>query len=100
MLVWRGWGILAFILAMASFAVVGATGLPQPYSGLLSGAVAAAAIWFTGRRLNDPAKDRLVTDAATGEMLRLRSRHDLFWIPMQWWAIPAALFGVVLAFGK
>jgi F0F1-type ATP synthase assembly protein I len=99
MVIWSGWGILALVEAAIAFAGIDGIGLKQPIAGLLSGVIAAAAIWFTGRRFNDPAKDRIVVDPATGEQIRLVTRHTLFWIPMQWWAIPAILFGLLLAFG-
>ena len=99
MIIWTGWGILVVLEFVLVLAGVGGMKLGEPVTGLLSGVVAAAVIWFTGRRFNDPAKDRLVVDPATGEQIRLITRHTLFWIPMQWWAIPAVLLGLLLAFG-
>lgn len=100
MVIWRGWGVLVLIEFAIVFAVIRELGFEEPVSGLASGAVAALAIWFTGRWFNNPAKDRVVVDAQTGAAMRLVSRHSLFWIPMQWWALPVALFGIFVAFGK
>ena len=99
MIIWTGWGILVVLEFVLVLAGIGGMKLGEPVTGLLSGTIAAAVIWFTGRRFNDPAKDRLVVDPATGEQIRLVTRHTFFWIPMQWWAIPAALLGLLLAFG-
>ena len=56
--------------------------------------ITAALLWWLGKRLNS-APGRELVDPKTGERLVLRRRHSLFWIPMQWWAIP---YLVVAAF--
>lgn len=114
MIIWRGWGILAalipaavFILFVAVFgllaAVFGAKGAAvanSPYMGLLMvlvpGACSAALVWWLGRKLNSGPTRELV-DPKTGQRVVLRKEHSLFWIPMQWWAIPIAL--IVLLVG-
>lgn len=30
---------------------------------------------------------------------RLRNRHSMFWVPMQWWAVPLFVFGVITLVG-
>jgi len=99
MVVWRGWGLLVVIEFAIIFASIREMGLGEPITGLSAGVLAAVVIWFTGRWFNNPAKDREVIDTQTGEQIRLANRHTLFWIPMEWWAVPVALFGAVLAFG-
>lgn len=98
MIIWQGWGVLAIIEFAIIFAGIRELKFGEPISGLVAGAVAAVVIWFTGRWLNNPARDREVVDTKTGEPLRLASRHTLFWIPLEWWAIPVAVFGAFLAF--
>jgi hypothetical protein len=63
-------------------------------AGLLAGAIAN---WFCGRRLN-AHPDRVLIDEATKQRVILRRRHNLFWLPMQWWSIPIAILAVLIAF--
>lgn len=52
--------------------------------------VAAAANWRIGKRLNGKPGRELI-DAKTGERVLLQSRHDLFWIKMEYWSVPVAI---------
>lgn len=58
MLIWRGWGVLAFAyvaLAMILFLGVGSMILPEsglPFSAAIGLALAAVATWFTGNAMN------------------------------------------------
>jgi hypothetical protein len=106
-IIWRGWGILAPILALIVWLVP--LGLIQSalgnanyssHSGLFSclfGILAAVAIWFVGRALNG-VPGRVLVDPATGQQVILRKHNDLFFIPMQWWAVPVGAFAVVTLF--
>ncbi len=101
MIIWRGWGVLAAPLALVGAFLGGLLhkmGLPFRLAALLGFLLGAGLIWWVGTRLNDPAKARMMVDAKTGESVLLRSRHDLFWIPLQWWAIPVGLFAFFMAF--
>ncbi len=103
MIIWSGWGILAPIVA----ALVGgpvAMGLGwvfdrAGYPNLIGIAVglgflaAAAAVWVLGQRLNG-APGRELLDPRTGETVVLRPSHGLFFVPVQWWAIPLVLAGL------
>jgi hypothetical protein len=54
-------------------------------------------VWWLGRKLNS-APNRELVDPKTGQRVLLRNDHSLFWIPMQWWAIPIVLLaGVIVA---
>lgn len=60
----------------------------------------AAANWFIGRRLNG-GEGRVLVDPKTGEEVVLRSRHDFFFVKMEYWSIPVvlvALFPLFLFF--
>lgn len=109
MIIWRGWGILAALIPAAFFILfavvfgVGAKGTAvanSPYMGLfmvlVPGVCSAALVWWLGRKLNS-APARELVDPKTGQRVVLRNDHSLFWIPMQWWAIPIAL--IVLLVG-
>jgi hypothetical protein len=69
----------------------------NPLVGMSIGALgAAAAVWFVGKKFNDPAKNRVMVDKATGQEFIISQNHSLFFIKMQYWAIPLALLGVIL----
>jgi len=103
LIIWRGYGFLVPIIAIAVIAVisisVSAVFKADPLIGMSLGAfAAAAAVWFTGKKFNDPAKNRIVVDKATGQEFLITQNHSLFFIKMQYWAIPLALLGVILLF--
>ena len=52
-----------------------------------------------GKEAQDSAPTRELVDQKTGQRVLLRNDHSLFWIPMQWWAIPIVLLACVLAAG-
>jgi hypothetical protein len=107
LIIWRGWGILTpfltFLCWLLPLAVIeGAVGHAtySHYSKSLSlvfALLAAGAVWAVGRRLNgDPG--RILVDPHTRQQVIVRKRHDLFFLPMQWWAIPIILFGFLQLF--
>jgi len=94
MLIWKGWGILAFLIPFA-FALLGQFGFDSiydkgfykmnsswtvPFVLLLS----TPLIYFIGNKLNNKP-GRLLTDPETNEQVILKDTHDLFWIPLQYW---------------
>ncbi|KAB8058212.1 MULTISPECIES: hypothetical protein [Janthinobacterium] len=95
MLIWQGFGILGplicLIVVVAAQALFGAA-LGEEYTKshawtlALAFLLAAAASWFAGVRLNN-APGRELIDPATQERVTLRTRHTLFWIPMQYIAV-------------
>ena len=98
MIVWSGWGfvsVLIFLLGLLLGAAMGNAGLPEGYAigiGLLIG---AAGNWFAGQALNDPARGRELIDAKTGQRVIYRPNHSLFWVPIQWWSVVAAIGGLI-----
>ena len=100
-IVWRGCGILVPLVAVVVFFVTVIIGdsvaIPTDYLFLPAGLLAGGFLWWFGRKVNDPAKDRVVRDEATGERLRLRTRHDFFWIRIEYWAVLLVLFALVIA---
>ncbi|MDQ1078507.1 hypothetical protein [Pseudoroseomonas cervicalis] len=106
MLIWRGWGILVLpIVLLGGIAAIAVQDLVLPRSttatlACMAGGLLLSAwlVWWSGRKLNG-APGRELIDAQTGERIRLRPRHDLFFIRMEYWAVPlllAALAIVVL----
>ncbi len=100
-IVWRGYGILVPIVAVVAFFLAVILGdtltLPTDYLMLIAGLLAGGFLWWFGRKVNDPSKDRLVRDEQSGEQLRLSSRHDFFWVKIEYWAVILVLFGLVIA---
>jgi hypothetical protein len=90
-IVWRGWGILALFIAAGCFLTVelAVRALCQEYQYFqnhgwpkaLASWIAAAVLWPVGRLMNQD-----------------EGGHDLFFIPVQYWAVIFAVIGVVLLF--
>lgn len=100
-IVWRSYGILVPIVTVVAFFVTvilaDTLNLPTDYLMLFAGVVAGGFLWWFGRKVNYPAKDQLLRNEATGELVRLRDRHDFFWIKIEYWAVPLVLFALVIA---
>jgi carbamoylphosphate synthase small subunit len=87
--IWRGYGFLVPIIAMAVIAlssfIFNTLLKTAPLVGMSIGALAAAtAIWFVGKKFNDPAKNRVMVDKATGQEYIISQNHSLFFIKMQY----------------
>jgi hypothetical protein len=106
MVIWSGWGILVVLVPLAGLAALqaGADALFGPWTyrqqgGWLVPAVllaSAGAVWILGRRL-DGRVGRVLTDEATGERAVRRPRHALFFIRMEYWAVPLGLAAAWMA---
>ena len=131
MIIWRGWGILAFLgigLSVgitAIFAALSGTNMEGvTWQGLPAFLIGGVVIYVLGRHLNQtrPTQKFSTTRALTHGFLaptldgsvatlplaeqpslnqaeqvllkRLRNRHTLFFIPMQWWGIALPLLGL------
>lgn len=106
MIIWKGFGFLVVVLAVAGFlvaqlAVNGYTADDHYYQThhwpkLLGAGVAAVPIWFLGRFLNR-RPGRVLVDPATGETVTPRATHDLFFIRMELWAPILLAIALVIA---
>ena len=99
-LIWTRWGFLVPIYGLIAAAIVvevgpalvadgggkGANLMPL-VTGLVVTVLAAIAVWFTGRWLNNPSKDKELHDPQTGEAVVLKNRSSFFFINMEWWAV-------------
>lgn len=102
-IIWKGWGILVVVIVGVSigifgslFAVFSEDEFP-PLGAALGFAVAAVVIYLLGQRLNAPHPGY---HPKTGEPVTYRNGHNLFFIPMQYWAfvsLGVSLLLVVLA---
>jgi hypothetical protein len=56
--------------------------------------VSSVLTWLVGRKLNaNPIK--MLLDPETNQQYIMRKEHSLFFIKMEYWAIPQALLGIV-----
>jgi len=102
MIIWSGWGILVPVFVFIAFIgtallgdVVGATNDQKAITAML---LASVACWFVGRYLNDPSRGRVLLDEETGESVVVQKSHTLFWIEVQWWAVPCLILAVTFFF--
>lgn len=100
MIVWQGFGFLAALIPAALLVFLG---MLNPSSSFTHGTelalfASAVLVWFIGRKLND-SPDRVLVDPKTNEEVRLKSKHTLFWIPMEWTALLLAA-AALYVFGK
>ncbi len=105
MIIWSDWGMLsAFIAAAGLFGSVlldptlARVGIPTPTVVILVWAIAIGFNWWLGTRLNNrPGRELL--DPRTGQTMILRSRHTLFWIPMQYYSVLMVLLAAFAVVG-
>ena len=103
MLIWRGWGLLAFALPVGACVLVW-MGLEHflgqawiksnPWFLGTSLALSSVLVCWLGWQLNC----REVVDPQTGMCSRVKGRHDLFFVPMQYVGVAGVLVGLFLAF--
>jgi len=90
MIIWKGWGLiglLPILVATIIITLIAQHGVHERGDGPETGTflcVCAAGIWWLGRWLNRGTRWH-------------ESRHSLYTIPLQYYAIPLAAAGVILA---
>jgi hypothetical protein len=113
MIIWRGYGVLAFIIAvLINLSIEGileaTVGLPKgiiqyrkehSWVWLVGMGLSGIACWYVGKALDarELKNAKIVTDKETGQDIRLIGRNDLFWIPVKWWSVVWVILGIVLA---
>lgn len=107
LLVWRGWGIgvplIVILMQLLTEKLVdNIAGTPEfikmhSWIWLIGLSVSAVLIWFIGKFL-DSKPGRIVLDKETQREYELKSRHDFFWLPFKWWAIPVFVLGFIFTF--
>lgn len=107
MVVWRGWGIGALLIAVIvnvlMQSLIGMAmgddnyGKAHGWTWIVSMGIAAVCVWFAGVRL-EAQGGRTVIDKESGQEFELKAKHDLFWIPFKYWAFVFMALGVALAF--
>jgi hypothetical protein len=108
MLVWRGAGIFVVVLTVIAYLIAVQAGehfwgTPLPaanraaveLAGLL---IAAALVFVLHIALDRTSAPRIVVDKATGQEIRLISKHDLFFVPVKFWPYILVALGVLFFF--
>jgi hypothetical protein len=100
MIIWKGYGFLVPVIAIVVGALIsllfgGLFNMNPSWTACIASFAAAAAVWFVGKKFNDPAKDRVMIDKQTGQEFIIKPDHTLFFIKMQYWAFVLAAFGVL-----
>lgn len=104
LLVWRGWGIAIPVIVIVIQLLVeqvmerfaASLVVPQRQVWLLGLSLAALVVWWVGRWL-EARPGRVVIDKQTQAEYEIKAKHDLFWIPFKWWAIPLVAMGLTFA---
>lgn len=115
MLVWRGKGILALIIAVIINVVINESanayfGVPEgvkhyrdahPWLWLVGMSLSAVACWYIGVWIEkqDQENAKYLLDPETGQQVRLLESHDFFWIPVKWWSLIWLTTGLWLSLG-
>ncbi len=90
MIIFEGWGLLVFVFGFMG--LMTAAWVDQTYtigdtaSLFLALAVAAVLCFICGIWLNSGKNDKVLVDRTTNEEVKLKSRHSLFFIQIQYWA--------------
>lgn len=99
MIVWSGRGFLTALVLIGTL-FLSLWALPDSlsdYGFVIACFISAGFSWIFGVKWNKQ-NERIVTDDKTGQKLRLRSNHSLFWIPMQYYGIIFSIIGIIILF--
>jgi hypothetical protein len=102
LIIWQGLGFLAAIIPVliaVLFEMIFDGKFGKGYTDQhhwiwgVSMLISAAVLWFLGTKLADPG--RQLIDPKTDQVVMLRKKHTLFWIPMQYFGIILGIAGIV-----
>jgi hypothetical protein len=97
MIIWKGYGLLVVVFALVGFVIgaflAGAVGTDHTWPVALTLSLAAAANYFTAKKLE--SKSKILIDPETGQQVILKSGDSLFFIPMIYWTYVIAAFAVL-----
>ena len=105
MIVWSGLGFLGalipFVTAIVAVFLANAVfghgyGAMHMWPLAMGVLIGAGLVYLLSVRLDAPG--RLLIDPATGQRVMMKSSHTLFWIPLKWIALLAAVVGLLLLF--
>ena len=96
MIIWSGWGILVFVIAVIGL-IVGFAVVPSESWAFAAGALVAAAGNFGFTQLLDRRKERTLIDPQSNQQVILRHGDSLFFIPVRYWTWIFLGLGAVMA---
>nr|WP_297919279.1 hypothetical protein [uncultured Allomuricauda sp.] len=99
MIVWSGRGFLSILILVATLFLCFLV-LPDEYSDygfVITAFVTGIFSWFFGKKWN-LQNERIVIDEKTGQKLKIKNNHTLFWIPMQYWGVIFSVLGTIILF--
>ncbi len=99
MIVWSGKGFLSLLVLVALFFICVQI-FPEEfgdYAFVISFYLTGIFSWIYGVKWNSE-NERIVVDEKTGQRIKIRNNHTLFWIPMQYWGIIFPLLGAIILF--
>jgi hypothetical protein len=100
MIIWKGYGFLVLVIAVAIGAIVslvfGSIGSTEDTGAAVGAIISGVVIWFLGNKLNADDKNKVMIDKQTGQEVIIKPNHSLFFIKMQYWAFIIAGIGIVM----
>ena len=99
MIVWSGRGFLSIIVLLVTlFLSVSIFSTENADYGFITTAfVTGIFSWYFGKKWNTK-NERIVIDEKTGQRLKIKNYHTLFWIPMQYWGIIFSSLGIIILY--
>jgi len=100
MIVWTGKGILIALVVFISIAAFRAI-LPHDlldYGFAFGFFIGAIFSFYFGYKWNGSESERVFIDEKTGEKIRVKNSHTLFWIKMEYWGYLLSIFGIIILF--
>lgn len=97
MVVWSGRGILGIVVFIVSM-ILCLKIFPDAqddYAFVASFFIAAIFSWFMGKKWNE-AQTRVLVDQSTGEEVKVKPNHTLFWINLQYWGFIFGGLGLII----
>jgi hypothetical protein len=105
MIIWRGAGVLVFVIAFGCSLVAqlmcnkiaGTEAFWETHAWPLAAALAAAAgiVWLVGSKL-EARPGRELVDPATGQRVQLKKPHEFFFIKMKYWGAILLAIGITI----
>ena len=97
-LIWTGWGVILIFIPILLMLFSYLLGLNTDNDFILGIVllISGALMWFLGKRINI-GEEKTYIDVETQEQIQVstKNRHTLFFIPIHYWGILVALFGIV-----
>ncbi len=97
MIVWQGFGFLGALIPVILLVLFDMGDTKMAFGTEAALIIAAVIVFFVGKHLNaKPGK--VLIDPETNEEVELKSKHTLFWVPMEWFALVIAASGIYTFF--